>query len=52
MGINTLWHAKNRMPKAATMQQKAKWHTEHVKNCGCRPIPKKVLEYLKGKGGK
>jgi hypothetical protein len=47
MEINKKWHAKNKMPEGATMRQKAEWHLSHHENCGCRPIPEKVLEYIK-----
>ncbi len=47
MGINARWHKDNRMPGGATMSQKAEWHVRHQKSCGCRPIPEKVLEYIR-----
>jgi len=40
--MNTEWHGKNRMPKNATMEQRARWHEEHARVCGCRPIPPTV----------
>jgi len=38
--MNKDWHAKNSMPKNATMEQRLRWHKEHAPACGCRPIPK------------
>ena len=37
--MNKDWHAKNSMPKNATMEQRLRWHKEHAPACGCRPIP-------------
>ena len=31
----------------ATLAQRIRWHTRHVKHCGCRPIPDKLLAELK-----
>ena len=35
-------HAKNRMPKNASMEQRIRWHEDHARICGCRPIPPTV----------
>jgi hypothetical protein len=32
------------MPARATLLQRVKWHLEHARECGCRPIPEKILE--------
>jgi hypothetical protein len=46
--MNTEWHEQNRMPDDAGMAQRIKWHLEHARECGCRPIPESVLaEILK-----
>jgi predicted DNA-binding protein (MmcQ/YjbR family) len=45
--LNKGWHEKNRMPDRPTMKERIKWHLGHVKNCGCRPIPNRVLEEIK-----
>jgi len=42
MKINKEWHLKNRMPKNPSLEERIKWHIEHVKNCACRPIPKRL----------
>lgn len=47
MKINKEWHEKHKMPKNPTFEEKLKWHKEHAKNCGCRPIPKSILSKLK-----
>lgn len=31
------------MPDRAALRQRIKWHLEHARECGCRPIPKTVL---------
>lgn len=51
MTINKEWHMNNKMPKNATFEEKVRWHTEHNKNCSCRPgFPKKLEEEMKKKG--
>ena len=40
--MNKDWHAKNRMPKNATMNERVRWHEEHALACGCRPVPRTV----------
>jgi hypothetical protein len=50
MKINKEWHAKNRMPKNPTLEQRIIWHLEHSKNCKCRPMPEKLkAEFFKRK---
>ncbi len=48
--INREWHHAHRMPVNATMEQRLEWHLEHVKYCGCRPIPAKIAEEMKKRG--
>jgi len=48
--LNRAWHQKHRMPPKATMQERLHWHLEHAKHCGCRPIPRKVLEEMNKRG--
>jgi predicted DNA-binding protein (MmcQ/YjbR family) len=48
--LNKAWHEKNRMPDRPTMKERIKWHLDHVGNCGCRPIPNRVLEEIKKQG--
>lgn len=36
-------HKANRMPQNATIDQRIKWHIEHLNNCHCRTdIPASV----------
>lgn len=47
MKINKQWHEKNKMPKNPTLEERIKWHIEHAKQCGCRPIPESLLSKIK-----
>ena len=47
MNLNKEWHLKNKMPEKASLDDRIKWHLEHVKNCSCRPIPEKLLAEMK-----
>lgn len=47
MKINSTWHAKNMMPKKATLDDRVKWHLEHSKNCNCRPLGGMILGEIK-----
>jgi hypothetical protein len=35
-------HAKNRLPKNASLEQRVGWHEEHAADCACRPVPARV----------
>jgi hypothetical protein len=47
--LNRRWHQEHRMPKGASAEQRIAWHLEHAQVCGCRPIPKGVLELMRKK---
>ena len=47
--VNRKWHDKNKLPKRATTKQRVKWHLEHAKKCGCRPIPAKIQRTIEKK---
>ncbi|MBM3945141.1 MAG: hypothetical protein FJ317_06590 [SAR202 cluster bacterium] len=47
MRINAEWHKANEMTKNATLEQRIAWHTEHARECGCRPIPPRLLEEMR-----
>jgi hypothetical protein len=40
--LNKEWHRLNRMPPAATREQRIKWHVAHVRACGCRELPDSI----------
>jgi hypothetical protein len=48
--INAVWHQQHKMPKNATFEQRVAWHRDHIRNCKCRPVPKKLMEEMKQKG--
>jgi len=50
--MNKEWHARNKMPPKATLEQRIKWHNEHRQRCACREVPKSLLPYLKNKKSK
>ena len=50
MKINKAWHLKHIMPKNASLEQRAKWHLAHQKNCSCRLFPEKLAKKLKEAG--
>ena len=41
--INAEWHGRHKMPVNPTIDQRVKWHIEHARHCGCRPISGKIL---------
>ena len=40
--INAAWHKAHRMPRNATESERLRWHVEHEKQCGCRPMPARL----------
>jgi adenine deaminase len=44
--LNKQWHDQHPMPARATPAQRIAWYKEHVANCGCRPIPPKLLALI------
>jgi hypothetical protein len=44
--MNTEWHEKNAMPPGATLREQTRWHLEHARECGCRPMPQRVLDEI------
>lgn len=40
--MNTAWHARNPMPRHASLEQRLTWHKAHAARCGCRPMPVKL----------
>ena len=47
--MNKLWHAVNKMPLKATLEQRIKWHKEHQTHCACREIPKSLSSHIQTK---
>jgi hypothetical protein len=46
MAINREWHESHRMPERATLDDRVAWHVEHATACGCRPMPRTVVDEL------
>jgi hypothetical protein len=46
MPINRAWHERHRMPERATLDDRVAWHVEHASVCGCRPMPRTVVDEL------
>jgi len=40
--INSEWHEANPMPQKPKREQRVRWHYEHAKTCGCRPVPESL----------
>jgi hypothetical protein len=47
--MNKEWHAKNKMPERATLQERIEWHVRHQRFCACRAMPKSLLKYVAAK---
>jgi len=45
--MNKGWHAANKMPKNASLEDRIRWHVAHAKVCGCRPVPESLLAEIK-----
>jgi len=48
--LNRTWHAQHRLGAKASLDDRVRWHIEHAKVCGCRPIPRLVLEEIERRG--
>jgi hypothetical protein len=48
--INRAWHSAHPMPKNPSEKQRIAWHLDHVRNCGCRDIPRGVLALMRERG--
>jgi hypothetical protein len=50
MALNATWHRAHPMPKNPSMEERIRWHEEHAKECGCRPIPRTLLKEIRKRG--
>ncbi|MBN9058908.1 MULTISPECIES: hypothetical protein [Kaistia] len=48
--LNRAWHEAHPMPPNPTLDQRIAWHLDHSAHCGCRPIPRLILEELARRG--
>lgn len=45
--LNAAWHARHKMPRNPTTEQRLTWHVQHAKHCACRSIPPKLQALLR-----
>ncbi len=50
--INRVWHDAHPMPKRPTLAQRIAWHREHVRQCGCRPMPRSIAGAIAEEDGR
>lgn len=50
MAINREWHALNKLPRNATLDERLTWHIRHAANCSCREIPPSIKRELEARG--
>ena len=48
--INAEWHKAHRMPKDPTDRQRAEWHYDHARHCGCRAVTPSIAKLLRANG--
>jgi hypothetical protein len=48
--LNRQWHGQHQLSSRASLDERVRWHLEHAKVCGCRPIPARVLEEIDRRG--
>ena len=48
--INADWHKAHRLSKNATKPQRAQWHYEHARHCGCRALTPAIVSLLRSQG--
>ncbi len=48
--VNAEWHRENVMPRYPSLEERIKWHVEHYRECGCRPIPSNIASEIKKRG--
>lgn len=42
--INAAWHAKHKLARNASLEERLDWHLAHAANCACRPMPPSIRE--------
>jgi hypothetical protein len=48
--MNAEWHDVHVLGQGASMDRRVEWHLEHARECGCRAIPRTVVEELERRG--
>jgi hypothetical protein len=44
------WHDAHVLGQGAPMDARVAWHLEHAAACGCRAVPRTVVEELERRG--
>lgn len=44
------WHKTHVLASHAPMERRIEWHLEHVRECGCAPVPPSVLAEIRARG--
>lgn len=45
--MNQAWHDKHPLDPKAKLAERVKWHQEHQKACGCKPMPLDIQAALR-----
>ena len=48
--MNREWHLAHVLGSKAPMDQRIEWHLEHVRVCGCAPVPASVMAEIRARG--
>lgn len=48
--INAEWHRMHPMPRHPAPPERAAWHYEHARHCGCRAITPSIAALLTANG--
>jgi DNA-3-methyladenine glycosylase I len=51
MARNAKWHLAHVLPRDASDRERLRWHSEHEKHCGCRPMPAGLARRAKKRTG-
>lgn len=45
--MNKAWHKNHPIPAKATLDQRRRWHQQHVKACNCRSMPRSISDDIR-----
>ena len=48
--MNREWHLAHVLGSKAPMGRRVEWHLEHVRECGCAPVPASVMAEIRARG--
>jgi hypothetical protein len=49
--INKEWHLQHVLGKNATLDDRVRWHSEHVQVCPCHDMPPSIKAEIERRGG-